>query len=196
MKFQTDFASHEYRYIYGLQGIFIIASLLLVLLAVWNFLNYRAAPQEADRVTGSLKRVQEQSAQLASKLQVNGKALTPDQITALSKEVAFANELLQRKTFFWSSLLSDIEGVIPDNIALTRIQLDFKEQRVMLTGSAVSLKDLTQFIIRLEDSPAFKDVFLENQKTGEHEWVEFSLNAKYHVTPPSDTQKGKPVHEG
>ena len=159
MKFQTDFASHEYRYIYGLQGIFIIASLLLVLLAVWNFLNYRAVPQEADRVASSLKRVQEQSAQLASKLQVNGKALTPDQITAVSKEVAFANELLQRKTFFWSSLLSDIEGVIPDNIALARIQLDFKEQRVMLTGSAVSLKDLTQFIIRLEDSPAFKDVF-------------------------------------
>jgi len=197
MKFQTDFASHEYRYIYGLQAILIVASLLLVLLAVWNFLSYQATVhQELSRVAGSLRRVQEQSAQLESKLQASGKALTPDQITALSKEIAFANELLQRKTFFWSSLLSDIEKVIPPNISLSRIQLNFKEQRVMLSGSAASLKDLTQFIIRLEDSPVFKDVFLENQKTREHESVEFSLNAQYHITAPAETAQGGPVHEG
>ncbi len=196
MKFQTDFASHEYRYVYGLQAILIVASLLLALLAVWNFLSYQATLQELSHVAGSLRRVQEQTIQHESKLRVSGKALTPDQITALSKEIAFANELLQRKTFFWSSLLSDIEGVIPPNISLFRIQLNFKEQRVMLSGSAASLKDLTQFIIRLEDSHAFEDVFLENQKTGEHDSVVFSLNAQYHVTLPSETAKGEPVHEG
>lgn len=196
MKFQTDFASHEYRYVYGLQATLIVASLFLVLLAAWNFLSYRATLQELSRVAGSLRRVQEQSAQLESKLQASGKALTPDQITALSKEISFANELLQRKSFFWSSLLSDIEKVIPPNISLSRIQLNFKEQRVMLSGSAASLKDLTQFIIRLEDSPAFEDVFLENQKTGEHDSVVFSLNAQYHITSPPETAKGEPVHEG
>lgn len=196
MKFQTDFASHEYRYVYGFQAILIVASLILVLLAVWNFLSYRTTLQEFNRVAGSLRRMQEQAIQLESKLQASGKALTPDQITALSKEISFANELLQRKTFFWTILLSDIEGVIPPNISLSRIQLNFKEQRVMLNGSAASLKDLTQFIIRLEDSPAFEDVFLENQKTGEHESVEFALNAQYHITAPSETAKKEPVHEG
>ena len=196
MKFQTDFASHEYRYVYGIQTLLIVASFLLVLLAAWNFLSYRTTFQELDRLAGSLRRVQEQTIQLESKLQASGKALTPDQITALSKEISFANELLQRKTFFWTILLSDIEKVIPPNISLSRIQLNFKEQRVTLNGSAASLKGLTQFIIRLEDSPAFKDVFLENQRTGEHDAVEFSLNAQYHITAPSEAAKGEPIHEG
>ena len=196
MRFQTDFASHEYRYVYRLQATLIVVSLLLVLLAAWNFLNYRATFPELNRVADSLKRVQEQSAQHESKLQASGKALKPDQIASLSKEIAFANELLQRKTFFWSSLLSDIEAVIPPNISLTRIQLNFKEQRVMLSGSAASLKDLTQFIIRLEDSSAFEEVFLENQKAGEHEAVEFALNARYRTTVPTETAKGKQVRGG
>src|SRR5262249_19934294 len=122
-------------------------------------------------------------------LQAAGKAMTPEQAASLSKDIAFANELLQRKTFYWSSLLSDIETVIPSNISLSRIQLNFKEQRVMMSGFAVSLKELTQFIIRLEDSSAFEDVFLENQKTAEHNWVEFSLSAQYHVSPSGAAKK-------
>jgi Tfp pilus assembly protein PilN len=189
MRFQTDFASHEYQYVFRFQIIFILVSLLLVLLAAWNFRNYRATFPELAAVANSIKRVQEQSAQHQSKLRASGKALTPEQAAALPKEIAFANELLQRKTFYWSSLLSDIETVIPSNISLSRIQLNFKEQRVMMSGFAVSLKDLTQFIIRLEDSEAFQDVFLDNQKTAEHNWVEFSLSAEYHIKRPSETAK-------
>jgi len=189
MKFQTDFASHEYRYVFRFQAVLVFASLLLVVLAVWNFLNYRATFPELDRVADSVKRVEAQSAQHQAKLQASGKAMTPEQTASLSKETAFANELLQKKTFFWSNLLSDIESVIPPNISLSRVQLNFKEQRVMLNGYATTLKDLTQFIIRLEDAPAFEDVFLENQKTGEHNWVEFSLNAQYHISHSSETVK-------
>lgn len=189
MKFQTDFASHEYRYVFRFQAALVFASFLLVLLAVWNFLNYRATFPELDRVADSVKRVEQQSAQHQSKLQAGGKATTPEQTASLPKEIAFANDLLQRKTFFWSNLLSDIETVIPSNISLSRIQLNFKEQRVMLSGYATTLKDLTQFIIRLEDSPAFEDVFLENQKTAEHNWVEFSLNAQYHISRSSEKVK-------
>src|SRR5262245_53665055 len=146
MKFQTDFASHDYQYVFRFQVALSVASLLLVLLAAWNFQNYRATFPELDKVADSVKRVQEQAAQHQSKLQASGKAMTLEQTASMPKDIAFANELLQRKTFYWSSLLSDIETVIPSNISLSRVQLNFKEQRVMMSGYAVSLKDLTQFI--------------------------------------------------
>ena len=190
MKFQTDFASHEYLYIFRFQLTLLAVTFLLVLLAAWNFENYRATFPELDKVADSVKRVKEQSTQQQSKLQSGGKTMTPEQAASLPKDIAFANELLQRKTFYWSNLLSDIETVIPGNISITRIQLNSKEQRVMMSGFAVSLKDLTQFIIRLEDSSAFENVFLDNQKTAEHDWVGFSLSADYHIRhPPEKTKK-------
>jgi Fimbrial assembly protein (PilN) len=196
MKFQTDFALHEYRYVYGLHAIFTVTLLLLALLAVWNFSQYQATRRDLSHADISLKRVQQQTAQLESKLRTSGKLLTPDQVNALSKEIAFSNELLQRKTFFWSGLLADIEAVIPARISLKRVRVNFREGRVLLNGSAASLKDLTQFIIRLENSPAFENVFLENQKTGEHESVEFSLNAQYHLALPSGAEKKIPARKG
>jgi len=196
MKFQTDFALHEYRYVYGLHAIFIVALLFLSSLAVWNFSQYQAALQELSHADGSLKRAQQQVSQLELKLRSDGKLLAPDQANVLSKEIAFTNELLQTRTFFWSSLLADIESVFPSNISLKLIRLNLNEGRIVLKGSAASLKDLTQFIIRLGNLPVFEDVFLENQKVGEHESVEFSLNAQYHVALPAKAEKKKPGQQG
>ena len=196
MKFQTDFSLHEYRYVYGLHAIFIVALLLLTLLAVWNFSQYQSALQELSHADSSLKRAQQQAAQLESKLRSSGKLLAPDQASALSKEIAFTNVLLQTKTFFWSSLLADIESVTPSNVSLKLIRFNLNEGRVMLKGSAASLKDLTQFIIRLGNLPAFEDVFLENQKIGEHEAVEFSLNAQYHTASSARAEKKKSGRQG
>jgi hypothetical protein len=196
MKFQTDFALHEYRYVYGLHAIFIVALLLLSLLAAWNFSQYQTTLQELSHADSSLKRAQQQAAQLESKLRSSGKLLAPDQANALSKEIVFTNELLQTKTLFLSSLLADIESGTPSNVSLKLIRLNLNEGRVVLKGSAASLKDLTQFIIRLGNLPAFEDVFLENQKIGEHEAVDFSLNAQYHAALPAKAEKKKPGHQG
>jgi len=196
MRFQTDFSSQEYRSVRGFMAVLMLASFLLALLAVWNFSQFRGERQELERVKGALKRVKQQAAQFQDKLRAGGKALTPEQVNNLSKEIGFANELIKRKTFFWSSLLSDIERVIPSNISLSRIQLNYTEDQVTLNGSAASLQHLTQFIIRLEDSSAFQDVFLETQKAVEHGWVEFSLNARYRNILPTETAKEKSLHEG
>ncbi len=51
-----------------------------------------------------------------------------------------------------------------------------------LMGKAISLKDLTRFIIGLEDSLAFEEVFLKNQATDKEGFIEFTVEFKYRST--------------
>jgi hypothetical protein len=50
---------------------------------------------------------------------------------------------------------------------------------VALQGVALSLQDLTQFMIALERGGRFTDVFLQQQKTTDRDWVEFSIQCTY-----------------
>jgi len=97
----------------------------------------------------------------------------------LAAQVGFANDLIAKRVFSWTRFLSDLEETVPPRVSINSIRIDFKDAIIAIGGSALSLKDLTAFIISLEDHRAFKDAALLQHRVRDNDIVEFSLTVRY-----------------
>jgi len=112
-----------------------------------------------------------------------GRRVSDDAIKAMRNEIHLINQLLHQKSFSWTVFLSDLEERVPAKLSVARIQPDFNSRQVILGGSAPSLKEVTEFIGRLQQTP-FEEPFLmhqeESEKDGKKE-VNFSIRFKYNA---------------
>jgi Tfp pilus assembly protein PilN len=109
----------------------------------------------------------------------DGLALTEEGRVALAAQVAVANQMLQQRRFSWSGVLSALERAIPAGVSLTSIQPQPATRMLTLKGDALSLSQLTRLVMKLEESPAFGDVFLADQRGRPDDSVSFTLHVRY-----------------
>lgn len=67
----------------------------------------------------------------------------------------------------------------PPRLALTSVRLDQSSKTVQLTGTAVSLEDITAFTVGLQDHVTFKDPVLAQHRVGSSGLVEFDVTVRY-----------------
>lgn len=82
---------------------------------------------------------------------------------AVLSKIKFANQIIDKKTFNWMSLLDRLETVVPAGIALSGIEPNTKTADLKLAGVAKSFKNLQQLMENLESSKDFQDVYLVSQ---------------------------------
>lgn len=128
------------------------------LLVSMLFLNVRDVATTA----GETARVARELAALEVKFK-GGKEISEKDYQSLLTKIRFANGIIDKKTFSWLTLLDRLESVVPDGIALTVIDPDPKDRRLMLTGSARNFSNLRSFMENLEGSKQFTDVYLVSQ---------------------------------
>lgn len=108
--------------------------------------------------------------------------VSPEQLKSLESGVAFANELIDKKTLNWLALLDKLEGVVPAGVALTQVEPPLKDQALKLTGVAYSFSNLRTLLENMEQSPNFSEVYLLAQnevKVGKsQQGIGFSITCK------------------
>jgi len=82
----------------------------------------------------------------------------------VTREVAFMKQLAQKRNFSWTRLLSDLEEAVPPRVSIASVTLNFSDARISVTGSAQSLKNLTEFVDRLEQHGSFSNVVLSQHQ--------------------------------
>lgn len=192
MKVTINLASMDHIRARYLHGGFSFLCLLVLALLVMDAASRVSSRREARQVSESLQRVMGQNLLLGKDLGWQGGAPAEEGMRAVRSKVVFVNDLLIRRAFSWTGVLSDLETAVPGGISLTRIQPRFPEGTMEIAGKAASLKSLTDFMIRLEASPAFEDALLKDHKTvslthppqadspaEEEGHVEFSLIVNY-----------------
>ena len=179
--FEINLASKDYRWVRWIgSGLWLWAALGLVAIAfeATATVGYRGDIARLDR---SLKRFETEQKHLRDELAKRGfKNASPQGISVLSKQVAFANEIIRNKAFSWTGLLSDLENVIPPNISLKSILPSAKSETIHLSGTSLKLTDVTRLMNRLEASGRFSDALLADQKDTKEGRVEFSMTVRYH----------------
>ena len=175
----VDLSGSQYAYLGRVCAALVLVSLLLVGLIAWNVREARAIRTQAMKVEQALARVQEQDRQVQLRAQMEGVDLSDPAMVRLATQVVFANDLIAKRTFSWTRFLSDLEATVPPRVSINSIRLDFKDAVIAIAGSALSLKDLTTFIISLEDNRAFKDANLLQHRVRDDDVVEFSLTVRY-----------------
>lgn len=128
---------------------------------------------------GEISSVARQIGQYEGKL---GGAVPEKEYQAVLTKIKFANDIIDKKTFNWLTLLDKLETVMPDAVALTTIEPNPKTEELKLTGAAKSFKNVRQFVENLESSKDFRDVYLVSHaelKVGKNQQgINFNISCK------------------
>lgn len=172
--------SSRYRpYMAPLRMLLVGSCAVLLLGILWNFGQAVLGHQESWTIAAELDRVHQQDDQLVAEARQEGIDLSEGALQRLPAEVALANQLLEKRTFSWTKFMSGLEQAIPPRLALSSVRLDTGGTMVHLTGTAISLEDITAFTVGLQDHPTFKDPVLAQHRVGMNGLVEFDVTLRY-----------------
>lgn len=158
----------------------LVGSCAMLLLGIlWNFGQAVLGYQESWTIAAELDRVRQQDDQLVADARQEGIDLSEGALQRLPAEVALANQLLEKRMFSWTKFMSGLEQAIPPRLALSSVRLDTSGTTVHLTGTAMSLEDITAFTVGLQDHPTFKDPVLAQHRVGMNGLVEFDVTLRY-----------------
>jgi Tfp pilus assembly protein PilN len=152
---------------------------LLVIGICWNLRQAILTYQESSVIKAELDRVRQQDLDLIAEAKREGIDLSEEALKRLPSEVELANQLLGKRTFLWTQFLTELEQAIPPRLALSSVRLDQAGTMVRLTGTAMSLEDITTFTVGLQDHATFKDPILAQHRVGPNGLVEFDVTLQY-----------------
>jgi hypothetical protein len=154
---------------------FVIAGSVTV--ALWFWWDSRVIAELAVQREHATERAQETNRQFVQQASQAGMNLSEARAKELGHQVAFVNRLTEQRAFSWTRFLSDLEEAVPPHISISSVALDFKEIVITLNGTALTLKDLTTLVNKLDNHPAFRNVVLS-----QHRFLE--SGARGESTPP------------
>jgi hypothetical protein len=152
------------------QWIMVLTIVVSAGLAAWLWADARDMDRQAVEYEQATARVQDANRQYVRQAAQSGQDLSEDRIRGLARQVAFANQLLEKGAFSWTRFLTHLEEAVAPRISFSSVNLSFKDSVITLNGSALTLKDLTAQIDKLEGHPAFRNVVLsQHQMREEHD---------------------------
>jgi Tfp pilus assembly protein PilN len=155
--------------------------MLLALSIFWSLGLAVVAYQECWTIEAELERTRQQDAQVVAEAGQEGLDLSEGALRRLPAEIDLVNQLLEKRIFSWTKFLTGLEQALPPRLALTSVRLDQSGTTVHLTGTAMSLEDITAFTVGLRDHPNFKDPVLAQHRVGANGLVEFDVMLKYRL---------------
>ena len=177
--FHINLSSRYRSYTAPLRTLLVGSCALLSIGICWSlgqaFLGY----QESGTIAAELDRARQQDDQLVAEAKQEGIDLSETALQQLPAEVALANQLLEKRTFSWTMFLTGLEQAIPPRLAISSVRLEAGGSLVHLTGAAVSLEDITEFTVGLQEHPKFKDPVLAQHRGGTNGLVEFEITLRY-----------------
>ncbi len=158
----------------------VVLAVVALILSAYNIYEYSQTSSELKLYKGSVSKLESKIARrepgLLKSLKVNA--------ATVRGEVDFINAIIEKKSFSWSLLLSDLEKAVPKGVYLVSIDPDFVTGEVSITGVARRLDDALAMVDSMGAAPRFKDVYLlkhEDKKDakGSRSKLFFNVRASY-----------------
>jgi hypothetical protein len=130
----------------------------------WWWWTSASLEGEADRLRLAAERTQTLNRQFAAQMQRERLTLSSAEIASIKQEVAYLNQLAEKRAFSWTQLLSDLEEALPPATSIKRINVDMKDSAVKFDGQAARMQDLTALMASLQARPAFSRPVLHQHR--------------------------------
>jgi Tfp pilus assembly protein PilN len=109
-------------------------------------------------------------------------SLDAKQIESISADAREANNLIDRRTFSWTALFNRFEMTLPDDVRITSVRpaVD-RDRKITLTVVIVAktVNDVDQFMSRLDETGAFKNLYSTEERPNEDNQIESVLTMVY-----------------
>jgi len=160
MKITLNLASRTYLNRRALYASYTLISGVLALLLVFSIAFHLRNRQHIQQLRAQLATLQQEAAVNAESAK---ETISPAAREKLLADVRSANEVLVQDSFRWTTLLGQLEEVVPEAVAISSIQPNYKESSLNLTGMARRVEDLQLLLDNLITSTHFEDVYLLQQ---------------------------------
>jgi len=153
MKLTTNLATRRYVNQRQVDTLLAACFVLLFSLACYQVLGLSGNAAELTRLKGLARGTGAQG----------GPQVTVAQLQAQAGQVAFANDLIDRKSVRWLELLDHLEEAVPAGVSLSDI-LPERNQGLKVSGVVRHFDSLRNLMENMERSRHFTDVYLLSQQ--------------------------------
>lgn len=160
------FESSEIRIVRWVQRSLMVWVVATLGVAGWWVWEAQILEETAGQYEQAVRRSEVGNQSFKQKMDTEGLSRSAEQLERLRADVAFANQLAEKRSFSWTRLLSDLEEAVPAQVSITSIKPNFDESIVVLEGVAEHLQDLDRFVQKLQHHRAFRQAVL-----GKHEML-------------------------
>ena len=180
-----------------LQILLAVGSVLLLLTSVWLWKTARDVDDHIAALETTILQTRNAYRTFRHQAEREGVDISPARLQTLGREVALANRVIQSQRFSWTQLLDDLERTTPHQLSMGSIVLNKDGTSLALSGTALTLQDLTAFVDQLKIHPAFQHVEISSHKsqrrskkihTGPATFIAFNLAVSY--DPASEGTSG------
>ncbi len=157
-------------------GILIVCSLSLFSLNIFNFVkNF----QKNRYVSNTISKIKKQTTHMQKQQELYSNMIEKLK-SKYGREVKSINNLIYKKTFSWTLLLTTLENSLTKNIIILSLRPDLKKDKVemKLNLAAKSVNDLLSFIDSLRKN-GFQNVKVKGERQNERGVILTSLSLFY-----------------
>ena len=175
MRFTINLATRTYFDNRQLGRLAFCAIVLLLAILGWSVSRVASNMGEQSRLNAEIAIIQD-------RLGTKSGAFSEAELSRQKTRIRFYNEIIDRKSLNWLSLLEKFEDVAPEGISLSSLLQGKNKGEWTLDGRSRSFKTVRQFFEKLQASKNFTDVLLLSHKSmnaGENvSGVEFTISCK------------------
>ena len=143
-----------------MQWILSVIALTCLVCAVSFLQESRSLDEQSDYYEHALARQHRLTQLLAEDMARTGLTLTDERINAVRKDVAFANQLTQKRDFSWTEMLHNLENAVPSHVSISSVRLNFQDSTIVLHGTVKTIQDLNSLVAKLDEAGTFSRVAL------------------------------------
>jgi len=155
-----SFQSPAVTVVRGMQWALSLVALTSLGFAVSFLQESRSLDEQSDYYEHALTRQHRVTQLLTEDMARAGLTLTDEQINAVRKEIAFANQLTEKRDFSWTEMLHNLEEGMPPHVSINSVRLNFQDSTIRLQGAVKTIQDLDALVTKLNEAGTFSRVGL------------------------------------
>jgi hypothetical protein len=160
----------------------VIAAVIIAAATVWTVMRLASLTSRHSMLRAEVAQAERRSAELHQQAARIRASIDPKRLEAVSNAALEANRLIDRRTFSWTELFNHFEATLPPDVRVTAVVPSERlhgEFVVTMTVLARRVPDIDAFIEALERTGAFRNVLSTDEKTGEGDLLEATLQGTY-----------------
>ena len=162
MRIRINFASREYVLARKVNAVLLMLLFCLGAIFSYNINDYRKALDRENMLASEVSLREKKVSEVSSRLQEIKKTVQEREVKASLREAEFANMAIGRRVFSWTAFLNRIEELVPPGVSIQSINPNFNTDSnnpdVEITGTALDMEKVTEFMGRITKSPYFDDL--------------------------------------
>ena len=160
LRMHLSFQSPAITVVRGMQWALSLIALTSLGFAVLFLQESRSLDEQSDYYEHALARQHRVTQLLAEDMVRAGLTLKDEEINAVRKEIAFANQLTEKRDFSWTEMLHNLENGMPPHVSINSVRLNFQDSTIRLQGTVKTMQDLDALVTKLNEAGTFSRVGL------------------------------------